>query len=107
MFCYAWTVDGGVVNRDLHGQSDARPAISISKDRGVRSGEGELTAEVNGRMGWFWRNRGTRQVTLSLTLESPISIACRCSSDQRPRCEEHSGATPLKNRHIPFDVEKA
>jgi hypothetical protein len=62
---YAWRVEGGVVNYDTHG--DARlQSISYAKGRGVASDEGELVAAFTGSHGWFWRNRGDAEVTVSL-----------------------------------------
>jgi hypothetical protein len=62
---YAWRVEGGVVNYDTHGD-DRLQSISYSKGRGVASDEGELVAAFTGSHGWFWRNRGDADVTVSL-----------------------------------------
>ena len=62
---YAWTVQGGVVNFDTHGDGLGR-SISYEKGRGVATDEGELVAAFNGNHGWFWRNRGDAAVTLLL-----------------------------------------
>jgi len=62
---YAWTVRGGVVNFDTHGDGLGR-SISYEKGRGVAADEGELVAAFNGNHGWFWRNRGDAAVTLLL-----------------------------------------
>lgn len=62
---YAWTVQGGVVNFDTHGDGPGR-SISYEKGRGVAADEGELEAAFNGKHGWFWRNRGDAAVTLLL-----------------------------------------
>lgn len=62
---YVWTVQGGVVNFDTHGDAIGR-SISYEKGRAVGSDEGELVAAFTGNHGWFWRNRGTADVTLVL-----------------------------------------
>lgn len=62
---FAWTVQGGLVNFDTHGDGLGR-SISYEKGRGVPSDEGELVAAFTGNHGWFFRNRGTADVTLVL-----------------------------------------
>jgi hypothetical protein len=62
---FAWTVQGGVVNFDTHGDGFGR-SISYEKGRGVPSDEGELVAAFTGNHGWFFRNRGAADVTLVL-----------------------------------------
>ena len=65
---YAWTVEGGTVNHDTHGSASAGGAEqSYTKGRGVPGDKGVLTAAFDGDHGWFWRNRGTKDVTLKLT----------------------------------------
>jgi hypothetical protein len=36
------------------------------KSRAVASDSGSLTADYDGSHGWFWRNRGSRDVTITL-----------------------------------------
>jgi hypothetical protein len=62
---YSWSVKGGVVNFDTHGDAIGR-SVSYEKGRGVASDEGELVAAFTGNHGWFWRNRGEADVTVSL-----------------------------------------
>lgn len=62
---FSWTVQGGVVNFDTHGDALGR-SISYEKGRGVASDEGELVAAFTGNHGWFWRNRGEANVTVVL-----------------------------------------
>ena len=62
---YSWSVKGGVVNFDTHGDAIGR-SISYEKGRGVANAEGELVAAFNGNHGWFWRNRGDVDVTVVL-----------------------------------------
>ncbi len=62
---YAWSVQGGVVNFDTHGDGPGR-SVSYEKGRRVDNDEGELTAAFTGNHGWFWRNRGEANVTVLL-----------------------------------------
>ena len=62
---FKWTVTGGVVNFDLHGDGGGKE-ISYLKGRGVEGHEGVITAAFDGNHGWFWRNRGTAPVTITL-----------------------------------------
>lgn len=62
---YAWAVQGGVVNFDTHGDAPGK-SISYEKGRAVASDEGELVAAFTGNHGWFWRNRGQSDVTVTL-----------------------------------------
>ena len=63
---YAWTVEGGTVNHDTHGDS-GNAEHSYSKGRSVSGDKGEFTAIFDGNHGWFWRNRGSSPVTVKLT----------------------------------------
>ncbi len=62
---YTWSVQGGVVNFDTHGDATGR-SISYEKGRGVASDDGELIAAFTGNHGWFWRNQGQADVTVTL-----------------------------------------
>lgn len=62
---FSWSVQGGVVNYDTHGDALGR-SISYEKGRAVAADEGELVAAFTGNHGWFWRNRGEADVTVVL-----------------------------------------
>ncbi|OYW58623.1 MAG: transmembrane anchor protein, partial [Bosea sp. 12-68-7] len=62
---FSWTVSGGVVNFDLHGDGGGRE-LSYQKGRAVSTDEGTITAAFDGNHGWFWRNRGADDVTVTL-----------------------------------------
>lgn len=62
---FSWTVAGGVVNFDLHGDGGGQQT-SYEKGRGVPGAEGVLEAAFDGNHGWFWRNRGRADVTVML-----------------------------------------
>ena len=62
---YAWSVQGGVLNFDTHGDGTGR-SVSYVKGRRVANDEGELIAAFTGNHGWYWRNRGEANVTVLL-----------------------------------------
>lgn len=62
---FAWASEGGPVNFDTHGDGEGDLKISYEKGRGVHSDEGTITAEFDGKHGWFWRNRNSEPVTLT------------------------------------------
>lgn len=62
---FAWSVEGGAVNFDMHGDGSG-DEISYEKGRAVPEASGELTAAFTGNHGWFWRNRGDTPVTVTL-----------------------------------------
>jgi hypothetical protein len=65
---FAWTVEGGVVNYDQHGDGGGEN-VSYEKGRAVPGQEGALEAAFDGKHGWFWRNRGKAPVTVILRTE--------------------------------------
>jgi hypothetical protein len=65
---YIWNVQGGVVNYDMHGTPrGGGRETSYKAARGVGSDQGVLTAGFDGTHGWFFRNRGSQPVTITLT----------------------------------------
>ena len=62
---FSWSVQGGMVNYDTHGDALGK-SISYEKGRAVPAQTGELTAAFTGNHGWFWRNRGQADVTMTL-----------------------------------------
>ena len=69
---FDWTVAGGVVNYDLHGDGTSN-STSYAKDRGVSGAQGVLEAAFDGNHGWFWRNRGKTAVTVTLKTNGAYS----------------------------------
>ena len=66
---YRWSVTGGVVNFDMHGDSTNAPKdwfVSYRKGQRATADSGELVAGFTGNHGWYWRNRGTREVLVQL-----------------------------------------
>jgi hypothetical protein len=70
---YAWSVEGGVVNFDMHGDGGGQET-SYEKGRGQPSDEGQLTAAFAGNHGWFWRNRGSEPVTVVLKTSGTYTV---------------------------------
>ncbi|WP_283182320.1 transmembrane anchor protein [Pseudomonas svalbardensis] len=67
---YEWTAAGGPVNYDTHGEpynGEKGYFHSYNKGKQVKSDKGEFTAIFDGTHGWFWRNRSSNDVTISLS----------------------------------------
>lgn len=64
---YSWTATGPV-NFDLHGEPDGGQggAHSYRNGRSQTSDQGNFVAAFDGLHGWFWRNRGRTDVTVTL-----------------------------------------
>jgi hypothetical protein len=63
---FEWSVQGGVVNFDTHADRPGTPYHGYEKGQRQASDSGVLVAAFDGMHGWFWRNRGTAPVTLTL-----------------------------------------
>ncbi len=74
---YSWMIDGGVVNFDAHGDGVNENAISYEKGRAVANKEGVLEAAFDGIHGWYWRNRGKADVTVSLRTDGDYAAIQR------------------------------
>lgn len=72
---FRWNAVGGVVNHDTHGDSTGAPKsyINYRKGTGVTADSGVLTAAMDGAHGWFWRNRGTAPVSVTLRTRGAYS----------------------------------
>ena len=73
---FEWFTDWGVVSFDLHGDPPNPPANfyhGYSKGTGRAADKGVLTAAFDGVHGWFWRNRGTEAVTVTLRVSGEYS----------------------------------
>lgn len=72
---YSWASAGGVVNYDMHGDSENPPRSyhGYGKATGVASDDGVLEAAFEGNHGWFWRNRGRQDVTVTLRTSGEYS----------------------------------
>ncbi|AUU27210.1 MULTISPECIES: hypothetical protein [Enterobacterales] len=65
---YQWT-SSGPVNVDAHGDPVNAPKgfyHGYGKGRQITSKDGVLQAAFDGKHGWFWRNRGSKTITIQL-----------------------------------------
>ena len=62
---YEFIVDGGVINFDAHGDGGGQ-SVAFEEGRGVPGDSGELQAPFAGNHGWFFRNRGSEDVVVTL-----------------------------------------
>ena len=63
---YEWTSAGGTVNYDMHADSPQINYHGYGKGQQTARDSGELIAAFDGKHGWFWRNRGTAEITVTL-----------------------------------------
>ena len=71
---YVWHTDGGAVNFDGHSDSVKHKIDYQRWQKGTSQREGgELVAEFDGKHGWFWRNRTSKTVTITLQVEGEHS----------------------------------
>ncbi|MHA0319772.1 hypothetical protein ACXY7D_15245 [Sphingomonas melonis] len=66
---YAWTTGGPEIRFELHGEEHDAPADEYtSYEKGSSAGErGEFQAPFDGMHGWYWRNRTSSPVTVTVT----------------------------------------
>lgn len=62
---YEFVAEGGVINYDQHGEGQGQ-SFSYEIVRGVAGDSGTFQAPVEGTHGWFFRNRGTTDVVVTL-----------------------------------------
>ena len=73
---YAWRAEDAVVF-DLHAEPEgAAEGYAESFEKGRAAGaSGSYTAPFAGIHGWFWQNRGDREITVVLTVEGYVDAA--------------------------------
>ena len=64
---YRMVVEGGRVNFDLHAHGGG-DSITYERGRGSTGGEGSFDAAFDGDHGWFFRNRDSQPLTVTLQL---------------------------------------
>ena len=62
---FEWSANGSILNHDTHGDGDGQ-SISYEKGRSVPEQTGQLIAAFTGNHGWFWRNRTSDPVVITL-----------------------------------------
>lgn len=67
-FVFTWSAEGGPVNFDMHGErpNAGDEFTSYWKDKAKSQGHGSFTAPFAGSHGWFWANKGTAPVTVTV-----------------------------------------
>lgn len=67
-FVFSWVSAGGPVNFDMHGEkpNDGNNFTTYWKDRAKSEGHGSFTAPFDGSQGWYWKNKGTDPVTITV-----------------------------------------
>jgi hypothetical protein len=70
---FSWSTDRGVVNYDTHADAPGIRYHNYAKGTAIRADSGSLTAAFDGQHGWFWRNRGTDTVTVTLRTRGAYS----------------------------------
>ncbi len=66
---YVWSTDKGGVNFETHGDTLNAPSgdfHSYGKGRNARADSGAFVAVFDGMHGWYWRNRSSGPVTVTL-----------------------------------------
>jgi len=64
---YTWWTDGGRANFDVHGDSEELDINYHNYSKGSeQKSTGVLEAAFDGNHGWFWRNRTTKTITVTL-----------------------------------------
>ena len=65
---YNWETKNGGLNYNLHGDGykGSQKSITYKKGRMTSSDSGEIISEFDGYHGWFWRNRNSTAVTVTL-----------------------------------------
>lgn len=71
---YSWSTDGGNANFDAHGDSSKLNINYHSYEKGSESEkQGTLIAAFDGSHGWFWRNRTSRKMTVTLEVSGAFT----------------------------------
>lgn len=69
---YAWSATGGRINFDLHAHSGGE-SVDYERGAGQTEGEGSIEAPFAGDHGWFWRNRDSTPITMTIQLRGEYS----------------------------------
>lgn len=67
-FVFIWSVEGGAVNVDMHGEKPGagEEFTSYWNAKQLTSDQGSFVAPFDGTHGWFWRNRGDKPVIVKV-----------------------------------------
>jgi hypothetical protein len=92
---YSWKATG-FVDFDFHTEPAGKPASasdSFEKGEGVQK-KGGYTAPYDGIHGWYWENKGTAPVTVTLTTAGFYERAMLFLPKERPQPIDIPGRTP-------------
>lgn len=71
---YMWWTNGGRANFDAHADSKALEISYHNYEKGsLEKSDGVLEAAFNGNHGWFWRNRTSETMTVTLQVSGNYS----------------------------------
>ena len=71
---FAWWTDRGRANFDTHADSKKHKINYHNYDKGsVERSEGKLEAAFDGKHGWFWRNRTSKTMIITLKVSGKYS----------------------------------
>lgn len=71
---YKWKTSNGRANFDVHGDSAILKINYFNYSKGSSEiSEGVLEAEFDGKHGWFWRNRTSKPMTITLEVEGEFT----------------------------------
>lgn len=81
-FDYTWATDGAEVRFELHGEEAGAPADEYtSYEKGASTGaSGTFRAPFDGTHGWYWRNRTSAPVTITVTAKGTFERFARQKS---------------------------
>lgn len=70
-FVFNWQTEGGVVNVDMHGEppnAGRNEFTSYWFARNQSKASGSFTAPFKGTHGWYWRNRSSKPISVTVSL---------------------------------------
>lgn len=71
---YYWSSNGGKVNFDTHADSKALEIKYHNYEKGsTTESKGTLKAAFDGNHGWFWRNRTSKEVSVTLNVQGQFT----------------------------------
>ncbi len=71
---YKWFSSGGKVQFDNHGDSAQANVNHHGYGKGTKANdEGVIEAAFNGQHGWYWKNRGSESLTITLQTTGPYT----------------------------------
>lgn len=74
---FDWSVAGGHVNYDTHGDAPGISYHGYGKGKESKGENGTLVAAFDGSHGWFWRNRSPGTVTITLKTQGAYNAIKR------------------------------